>query len=75
MRSVMANVGSIVSILSSTMNTESSMLKAAHCVMESLITQVNTIFDWDDDRKRALFESMKDQTPFKEALKKLDASV
>ena len=51
------------------------MLKAAHCVMESLITQVNTIFDWDDDRKRALFESMKDQTPFKEALKKLDASV
>lgn len=69
MRSVLSNMGSVVSILSSGFKSdEDALLKAAHCVMESTITQVETVFQWDNDRKRVVFESMKNHTPFKNAL-------
>ena len=68
MLSVLSNMGSVVGILAGNINENDPMLKAAHCVMQSLITQVHTVFQWDDERKRVVFESMKTHKPFKDAL-------
>ena len=68
MLSVLSNMGSIVAILAGNKNAEDPMLTAAHCVMQSLITQVHTVYQWSDERKRVVFESMKTQQPFQDAL-------
>ena len=55
MLSVLSNMGSIVAILAGNKNAEDPMLTAAHCVMQSLITQVHTVYQWSDERKRVVF--------------------
>jgi hypothetical protein len=71
MRTIMGQLGSVVAILSGSMQPTDPMLKAAHCVMDSIVSNMDNVYKWDDERKRVILESMKHQEPFKVALSAL----
>ena len=68
MRAIMGQLGSVVAILTSSMQPTDPMLKAAHCVMDSIVSLMENTYKWDSERKRVILESMKHQEPFKVAL-------
>lgn len=65
MRIVMSNMASIVAILASNMDSNNPCLKAAQCVMNAMLSQMNNVFQWNDERKRLILDLLKDQTALK----------
>ena len=72
MRTIMGQMGSVVAILTSSLDAKNPMLGAAHCVMDNIIGTMNNTYKWDNDRKRVVLESMRHQEPFRKALLALE---
>ena len=72
MRTIMGQMGSVVAILTHSLDSKDPMLGAAHCVMDNIIGTMNNTYKWDNDRKRVVLESMRHQEPFRKALLALE---
>ena len=73
MKVMMNSMGTIVSIASSLNTDDNSVVKRSlHTIMKGMISTIENVYKWSDDRKRSLYESMQDCDPFKDALEKLD---
>ena len=69
---MMTNFASIIAVLCSGKDETDPMLKASHHIMNGMITQMDNVFKWDDDRKRLIMDTLSEQPPFRDALSKMD---
>ena len=72
MRSIISNFASLIAVLCSGKDERDPLLQASHFIMDSMITQMDNVFKWDDERKRLIMQTLKTQKPFRDALDKLD---
>ena len=71
MRSILAMMASLVGMLAGALckkDAEDATLKGALVVMQMMVMQMETVFQWDHDRKKVIYHILKDQQPFQDAL-------
>ena len=75
MRSILAMMASLVGMLAGALhkkNAEDPILQGALVVMQMMVMQMETVFNWDVDRKKVIYAILKGQEPFQDALNELE---
>ena len=75
MRSLLAMMASLVGMLAGALekkNAEDATLQGALVVMQMMVMQMETVFNWDHDRKKVIYAILEGQKPFLDALSALE---